>query len=110
MPRLLSPLLAFPRIRWTWVPPAAAPRWPLPWMSLRTWRPANPRRWLWGVVGALLALEALALVVICLWQLRLAEVRENEQRLRAARYVQCLEQTPGASIARCRRLAASAAR
>ena len=78
MPRLLSPRFAVPRTRWVW-----------------------------GVVGVLLALEALALVVVCVWQIHLAEVRDNAQRLRAARYVQCLEQTPGASIARCRQLAAS---
>ncbi len=103
LPPLISPFLLLPRVG---PPPAPedASRAPPPRHALSL---AFRRNWLWGLAGGLLAFEALALAVVCLWQIRVAEVRQNEARLREARYLQCLQEMPGASFARCRRRAAS---
>ncbi len=107
MPQLLSLSILVPRIGRRPTRPELALRSPHASDTTQS-ATAAPRRWVWGLVGTLLVLEALTLVMVCLWQIHLGEVRQQEQRLRAARYVQCLEQTPEASIARCRRRAASA--
>ncbi len=103
MPRPLSPFHFVPWAPRPWVRPAQPRRWRLSVLVQALGR----RRWLWWGVGGLLAFEALALAVVCLWQIRVAEVRQTEARQRAARYVQCLQEMPGASFARCRRRAAS---
>ncbi len=64
---------------------------------------ARRRRWFWRVAFGLLAAEALAVAVICVWQVRQGQARLAEQRAREAHIARCFEEATGRAISRCRK-------